>query len=261
MTTRPARTIAIAAHKGGVGKTTTSLCLASALAHAGASTLLIDLDPQGHSTTGLGIDLPDDALTIRDVLVDPPADIERTVVGCAVPGLSVVPSTIRLARVEQWLYMRPRREEILKRAIKSVRRMFEWVIIDCPPSLGALTEMAVATSDLVVVPCRMEARASDGLEDLLELLALVRGEGWTSWKILRTQIDPRRSVTNQAVMTTLEPWTSRLLSTTIPQSEPLNQAQLARIDVYTFDPSCSGATAYTKLSKEIRQWRNENSAS
>jgi chromosome partitioning protein len=176
-----------------------------------------------------------------------------------VPGLSVLPSTISLERVTQWLYMRPKREAILGKSLKSVRRVFTWIVIDCPPSLGALTEMAVACADMVVVPCRMEARASDGVADLLELIAIIRGGGWSEWRILRTQIDRRKSTTNAAVMAALDPWSAHWFATEIPQSEPLNQAQLARTDIYTFDPSCSGATAYGDLAEEIQQWRSANS--
>jgi chromosome partitioning protein len=250
-----ARIVAIAAHKGGAGKTTTALCLASALANAGAETLLIDLDPQAHSTIGLGVTLADDAVTVRDVLTDQTVDVERAIVASAVPRLSVLPSMIRLEHITQWLYMRPKREAILGKALKPIRRDFAWIVIDCPPSLGALTEMAIAAADLVIVPCRMEARASDGLEDLLELVAILRGQGWNGWRILKTQIDRRRSVTNELVMEALAPWTAQLLTTEIPQSEPLNQAQLARVDIYTFDPSCSGAAAYTALANEVQAWR------
>lgn len=250
-----ARTLTIAAHKGGVGKTTTSLCLAAALARSGDTTLLVDLDPQGHSTAGLDLDLAPDALTVRDVLTDPPIEVERAIVTTSVPDLFLLPATIQLERVTQWLYMRPKREAILGKALKPVRRVFKWIVIDCPPSLGALTEMAVACADLVIVPCRMEARASDGLVDLLELLAAIRGEGWASWKILKTQIDRRKSATNQAVMAALEPWSTHALDSEIPQSEPLNQAQLSRQDVYEFAPSCSGALAYIALAKEVQEWR------
>jgi chromosome partitioning protein len=191
-----------------------------------------------------------------------PADasrmLERVITATAVPHLSAAPATIQLEHVAQWLYMRPRRHEILGAALKPLRRRFTWAVIDCPPSLGALTETAVGCADLVIAPCRMEARASDGLADLLELLALVRGEGWTSWRILRTQIDRRRTVTNTAVMETLGPWTSHLLRTIVPQSEALNQAQLARTDIFTFDPSCSGAMAYAALAREIQQWRRNH---
>lgn len=245
------RVVTVAAHKGGVGKTVTAMALASAYARTGAPTLLVDLDPQGHSTLGLGVDLDDRALTVRDAFIDPPVESARAIVGCMVPQLSVLPATIALERVTQWLYMRPRRETVLETALRPLRSVFRWVVVDCPPSLGALTEAGVHAADLVVVPCRMEARASDGLVDLLELVTLIKGEGFDAWRILQTQIDRRKSTTNAAVEAALAPWASHRLEATIPQSEPLNQAQIARVDVFSFDPKCSGAIAYQALSVEI----------
>jgi chromosome partitioning protein len=249
------KTIAVCCPNGGVGKTTTALALASAFARHGDSTLLVDVDPQGHSTLGLGIELDDDAPTVREVFVDPPIPAVQAIVSTSVPGLSMLPATIRLERLTQWLYMRPRREAVLARALKPLRSLFTWVVIDSPPSLGSLTEAAVAAADLVIVPCRMEARAGDGLVDLLEVITLLRGEGFSSWRILLTQIDKRKSVSNAAAAAALDPWTASMLATTIPQSEPLNHAQIARVDVFQYDSRCSGALAYDALAGEIRGLR------
>jgi chromosome partitioning protein len=245
-----ARIACVAAHKGGVGKTTTSLALSAALARRGDPVLLVDLDPQGHSTTGLGVELPESALTVRDVLIDL-VEIERAICGTSVPNLSILPSRIDLEPGAQTLSTRTRRDEILRRALSSVRSVFRWIVIDCPPSLGALTENAVAAADVAIIPCRMEARATDGLVDLLELAGILHGEGWNAWRILKTQIDKRKAMTNAAVMAALQRFDAHLLETEIPQSEPLNQAQIARQDVFSFAPSCSGAEAYVQLAGEI----------
>lgn len=246
------RTVSIAAHKGGVGKTTTALALASALARCGEATLLVDVDPQGHSTIGLGVELPDEALTVRDVLSDRPVEASRAIVPTGVPHLSILPATIRLERMAHELYTRTRRETVLASALRPVRTLYRWVIVDCPPSLGPLTEMAVHAADVVVVPCRMEARASDGLLDLLDLVALLKGEAFQGWRILLTQVDRRKSTTNAAVRAALEPYQAQTLATEVPQSEPLNQAQIARVDCFSFDPSCSGSLAYADLASEVR---------
>jgi chromosome partitioning protein len=245
------KVIACAAHKGGVGKTVTAMAVAAAFARAGDATLLVDIDPQGHSTIGLGVEFDPDALTVRDIYTEPPVEPTRTIVGTSVPQLSMMPATIRLERVAHSLYMRPRREDTLAHALRPLRALFKWVIIDCPPSLGALTETAIAAADLVIVPCRMEARASDGLIDLLELMALLRGEHFGRWKILMTQVDKRKSTTNAAVAAALSRWDAHLLDTVIPQSEPLNQAQIARVDCFAYNPTCSGSAAYLRLAQEL----------
>jgi chromosome partitioning protein len=246
------RTISVAAHKGGVGKTTTALALASAFARAGDPTLLIDIDPQGHSTIGIGVDVPDGAPTVREVYSDQPLPASAAIVPTSVPNLSLLPATIRLERLAHALYMRPRRETVLATALRPLRHAFRWTVIDCPPSLGALTETAIAAADVVIIPCRMEARASDGLVDLLELIAVLKGESWASWRILLTQVDRRRSRTNDAVRAALSTYQHQTFETIVPQSEPLNHAQIVRVDCFAFDPQCSGSLAYAALATELR---------
>jgi len=243
--------IAIATHKGGTGKTVTSMAVACSLARGGKRTLLIDLDPQGHSTIGLGVQVAPDDPTLRDVLSDSQIAIERAAKETHIPLLHVVPSDIRLERVTHHMYTRPKREELLKRALGPVWEDYDFVVLDCPPSLGPLTEAAIGAADVVIVPSQMEARAADGLVDVLELISLIKGETFDRWRILLTRLDPRKSVTNQAVMAGLANWQDRLLQTTIPQSEPLNQAQIQRTDIFTFDPKSPGAQAYDALTKEL----------
>lgn len=246
-----AKTISIATHKGGTGKTVTAMALGSALARSKKKCLLVDIDPQGHSTLGLGLELREADLTIREVFSEPPQPITRIIRTTHVPGLDVAPANICLARVAQSLYMRPRREDLLKRALESVRPQYDFIIIDCPPSLGVLTEIGIATADLIIIPCQMEARAADGLADLLEVIALIRGDKFDAWKILLTRVDVRKTVTNEAVLAALSPWKNKMLKSSIPQSEPLNQAQIQRTDIYTFDPKSKGALFYQALKQEI----------
>jgi chromosome partitioning protein len=247
----PAKTISIATHKGGTGKTVTAMALAAALARAGKKSLLVDLDPQGHSTLGLGVELNDGDPTLRDLFSEPGLPVARLIRQTLVPGLDIAPSNIRLARVAQSLYMRPKREELLRRALEPVRGRYEFVVTDCPPSLGVLTEAGIAAADLVIIPCQMEARAADGLVDLLEVIALIRGDDFDSWRILLTKVDSRKSITNQAVTAAIAPWQDKIFKTVIPQSEPLNQAQIERTDIFSFDPKSKGALAYQALIEEI----------
>jgi chromosome partitioning protein len=249
-----ALTISISTHKGGTGKTVTSMALGSALARAGRKTLLVDLDPQGHSTIGLGVEIEDKDLTIRDLFTEPPVPVAKVIRQTHLPDLDILPSNIRLARVAQALYMRPKREEVLRRALQPILKDYAFILVDCPPSLGVLTEMGIAAADRIIVPCQMEARAADGLVDLLEVVSIVKGEGFEGWKILLTRVDGRKTVTNEVVMAALAQWSQRIYSSSIPQSEPLNQAQIARTDIYNFEPNSKGALAYLELAQEILKY-------
>jgi chromosome partitioning protein len=249
-----AQTIAIATHKGGTGKTVTAMAVGAAFARAGQRCLLVDLDPQGHSTLGLGMEIDDATPTLRDFFHEPPLPLNRVIRETHIAGLHVVPSNIRLARVAQALYMRPKREEILKRGLQPFRDQYAFIVLDCPPSLSALAEAGIAAADLIVIPCQMEARAADGLVDLLEVIGLIKGEEFDDWRILLTRVDSRKTTTNQAVMASLAPWASRIFTTTIPQSEALNQAQIARTDIYSFEPKSRGALAYAACAKEIMRY-------
>jgi chromosome partitioning protein len=247
-------TIAIATHKGGTGKTVTAMALSAAFARAGKTCLLLDLDPQGHSTLGLGVDLDERVPTMREFFHEPPASLDQLIRHTHIPGLHIVPANIRLARVAQSLYMRPRREEILARGLDPLRRRYAFMVIDCPPALGVLTEAAIAAAERIIIPCQMEARAADGLVDLLEVIGLIKGEAFDAWHILLTKVDSRKTTTNQAVMAALAPWTQKICQTTIPQSEPLNQAQIERTDIFSFEPKSTGALAYERFAKEMLRY-------
>jgi chromosome partitioning protein len=230
------------------------MALGAAFARAGKACLLLDLDPQGHSTLGLGVDLDERAPTMREFFHEPPVPLGHLIRETQVSGLHIVPSNIRLARVAQALYMRPRREELLRRGLQPLRHQYAFMVIDCPPALGVLTETALAAADLIIIPCQMEARAADGLVDLLEVISLIKGEAFDDWRILLTKVDSRKSTTNQAVMAALAPWAQKICKTTIPQSEPLNQAQIERTDIFSFEPKSKGALAYESFAKEMLRY-------
>ncbi len=247
-----AKTIAIATHKGGTGKTVTAMALGAALARAGRRTLLIDLDPQGHSGRGLGVDVENGAATVRDLLLeDGGKPVEAVAKPTALPHLELVPSTLRLdADAYRLTALRGRERRLLSRLEASLGR-YDFIVIDCPPSLGVLTENALKAADFVIVPCLMEARASDALIDLVEVLRYLRGDSFDSWGILLTRFDPRKSLTNDAVMASLEPWRAKLFKTQIPVSEALNQAQMERVDIFSFAPGSKGAQAYEAFAHEL----------
>jgi chromosome partitioning protein len=245
-------TIAIATHKGGTGKTVTAMGLAAAFARGGFSTLLVDLDPQGHSTLGLGVELqPDEPGTLRDLLLEPPAPIAQVVRPTGVRKLAIVPSDIRVERQAQALTARTRREFVLSKALARLVPAPEIVVIDCPPSLGALTENGIAAADWILVPCQMEARAGDGLVDLLELVAELKDAEFDRWRIVYTKYDVRKAATNRIIEGAFERYRAQTVQTRIPQSEPLNQAQIDRVDVFAFAPDSKGALAYAELAAEL----------
>ena len=246
-----AHTLAICAHKGGVGKTVTAMALAASFARVGKKVLLVDLDPQGHSTLGLGVDLVDDEPTLRDAFLDRPLPLEQILRPTGTSGLDIVPSNIRLERVAQMLYTRPKREELLNRALEPLRGHYDFVVLDCPPSLGPLTEGAIGAADLVIIPTLMEGRAADSIVDLLEVVALIRGDTFNNYRILLTRFDTRKSLTNEAVQAALVDWQGHMFATRVPQSEPLNQAQIARTDIFSFNANSKGAMAYEALAQEI----------
>ena len=240
--------IAIATHKGGSGKTVTAINLSAGLSKKN-KTLLVDLDPQGHSSLGLGVAVSLDEPTIADLLQDPrlpPKNAIRRVTGT----MDILPSNIRLARVGESLYAGVRREERLNLALKSLSG-YDYMLMDCPPSLGTLTANALACADWILVPCEMGARAADGLMDLLELVSLLKGENFTRWRILLTKFDARTTVTNEVVLKALNPHKDKILTTRIGVSESLNQCQMAGQDIFRFEPDGRGASFYADLTQEI----------
>ena len=245
-------TIAVCTHKGGTGKTVTALTLAAGFADAGRRVLLVDLDPQGHSTLGIGVEAVEP--TLRDFFEHHPGIPLREVIRKA-PGrerLDVAPSDLRLAWTAEGLAGRPKKEDLLRRGLKQVTTDYDMVVIDTPPTLGAMTQNAVAAADFILIPTVLEARAANAIADFLELVHLLRGDAFDAYRIVLSRVDGRKSRTNTVVRAALAPWIEKILRTTIPQSEPLNQAQMVRQDVFRFDPGSAGAAAYRELINELQ---------
>lgn len=247
-----AKKIAISTHKGGVGKTATTLALAAGFAQRGMRTLLIDLDPQGHCSPGLGLEVSEP--TLKQFFERYPSlPLSDVIQPTYLDKLHVAPSDLGLAWVSEGLSGRPKREEFLARSLRPIESSYDVIFIDCPPNLGVLTQNAVAAADFIVIPIAPDARARNALVDLLDLVHLMKGESHDAYGVLLTRVDGRKSKTNSNLRASLEPWNEKIFATAIPESEPINQAQMASKDIYTFEPGSAGAIAYRQLINELAE--------
>lgn len=243
---------AIINQKGGTGKTTTSSNLSCGLALDGHRVLLIDLDPQAHSTMGLGYEPKNYKHAIHDVLINK-RSIQEVILHTKTDNLDLVPSHIRLDRTEQQLTPEMFKESRLHKAIHNLD--YDFIIIDCRPTLGTLTINALYTSNFILVPCEMARYSLEGFSDLMETIDNVKNNKKKNKeefiRILLTKYDSRKKITNDWVFEQLEPYKIFLLETKIRQNEALNQAHMAMESIFTFDPNSHGAEDYKKLTEEF----------
>jgi chromosome partitioning protein len=247
------RVIAIANQKGGVGKTTTTVNLGAALAELGYRVLVIDLDPQGNATTGLGIDARNFELSMYDVIMrDQP--LENCIEPTSVKNLFVAPATIDLAGIEIELVPAFSRELKLKRAIDSVVDDFDFVLIDCPPSLGLITVNGLAAAGEVMVPIQCEYYALEGLSQLLRNVNLVSSnlnETLEVTTIVLTMFDARTRLSIDVANEVREHFAGRVCKSVIPRTVRLSEAPSFGQPITVFDPTSRGAVAYRELAKEV----------
>jgi chromosome partitioning protein len=251
-------TLAVINQKGGVGKTTTSLNLAVSLAMGGFKVLAIDLDPQAHLTLGLQIE-GDDLPAERTVaaLFGRGGELGSIIVPSREPNLKAVPSSIRLARAAESFYSVVFRESKLREALSSIEASFDYVILDCGPSLGVLNVNALVAADRVLIPCPPSLYALDGLSDLLDTMQTVkRGCDEWDWRILLTMVSGHAAERNQATTRLLAPLTGRLLQTQIRRTETIERSQFRddeRLSAVVLERQRSnrGASDYRALCKEI----------
>lgn len=266
MTPCMAFVISISNQKGGVGKTTTSINLSAGLARSGKRVLLVDLDPQGHSTLACGLDPYDLDKTMYEVMTQQVPSVQEV----EVPldngfNFSIAPATLKLDTGAQQIINKPYRESILSNSLEEIDHDF--VVLDCPPTLGVLTYNALNACDSVIVPCEMSRLAFEGVANLLNLSDTI-----ARWRkvhglplqdpfvrLLLTKYDSRKSVTNQTLLESIGPYQELIFETKIRQSEPLNQALMENLCIFEKNDKCHGADDYRDLVEEILKiWPNNN---
>ncbi|MBE3572136.1 MAG: ParA family protein [Moorella humiferrea] len=247
------RVIAIANQKGGVGKTTTAVNLSAFLAQEGKKVLLIDIDPQGNATSGLGIDRAGIKHCIYDVIINE-APIAATIIPTSVAGLNLVPATIELAGAEVELVTAIAREKKLRNALQGIKEKYDYIIIDCPPSLGLLTLNALTAAEGVLIPIQCEYYALEGLGQLLNTIKLVTRHLNPDLKIegvVLTMFDPRTNLSMQVVDEVKNHFPERVFKSIIPRNVRLSEAPSYGQPINIYDPRSRGAEAYRELAREV----------
>ena len=252
------KVISVANQKGGVGKTTTTVNLATLLAKKGKKVLLIDTDPQGNATSGLGV-TKELELSVYDILVGE-TTFDETVQETAIKNLKVCPSNISLAGAEVELVSMMSREQRLKVKLDEVKDRYDFILIDCPPSLGLITLNAFTASDSVLIPVQCEYFALEGLGQLLNTVNLVKKHLNKNLEIegaLLTMYDARTNLSNQVVKEVKKYFEDKVYKTVIPRNVRLSEAPSYGMPISIYDPKSKGAKAYEKFTKELLKNNSE----
>ncbi|MBB5174774.1 ParA family protein [Texcoconibacillus texcoconensis] len=247
------RIISIANQKGGVGKTTSAVNLSACLAHVGNRVLMVDIDPQGNSTSGVGVDKGDVDQCIYNVLVEE-CGAEEVIVETSMPNLDVLPSTIQLAGAEIELVPTISREVRLKKALEEVSEKYDYIVIDCPPSLGLLTLNSLTASHSVLIPVQCEYYALEGLSQLLNTVRLVQkhlNHDLVIEGVLLTMLDARTNLGIQVIDEVKKYFREKVFQTVIPRNVRLGEAPSYGEPIIKYDARSKGAQVYVDLAEEV----------
>jgi chromosome partitioning protein len=245
--------IAISNQKGGVGKTTTAVNLSASIAATNKRCLLIDCDPQGNATTGLGIDKSNLKAGLYDYMLGS-APKESAVLGTATPGLSIMGATKDLVGAEVEMHSEKDRESILRNKIIPLKNQYDYIILDCPPSLGFLTINAITSSDYVLIPLQCEYYALEGMTQLLNTLKAVKkslNPGLKIIGIVLTMYDSRNNLSSQVEEEVRQHFKGTVFNTIVPRNVRLSEAPSHGKPIMLYDPKSSGTQSYFKLAAEV----------
>jgi chromosome partitioning protein len=247
------RVICIANRKGGVGKTTTAINLSATLGVSGQSTLLVDCDPQGNATSGVGIKVTEETLTLYEVLLGE-CRLSDALQKTEIEKLAVLPANHDLIGVEVELLNVENREYRLQTLLRQEQPQYDYILLDCPPSLGLLTVNALTAADSVLIPLQCEYYALEGLRSLLETIDLIRerlNPGLAIEGLLLTMFDPRNKLCHQVADEVRQFFPEQVFTSVIPRNVRLSESPSHGLPVILYDPSCRGAQSYVELAKEI----------
>lgn len=250
--------ISFSNQKGGVGKTTTCVNMAAYLAVAGKKVLLVDLDPQGNATTGLGFSKSTLKKSVYNVLIDD-EDAKENILPTELDNLFLLPANIDLAGAEVELVYKPKREKVLKGALDKIKNLYDFILIDCPPSLGLITINALAAADSAIIPIQSEYYALEGLSQLMNSIALVRqhlNKNLQIEGVVLTMYDGRSLISKQIAAEIKKFFTKKLYEIVIPRNVRLSEAPSHGKPILLHDPKCNGAKAYRALTEEFLSKEN-----
>lgn len=254
------KAIAIFNQKGGVGKTTTNINLAACLALKGKKVLILDIDPQGNTTSGIGVSKKTLEKTVYNILADDEFDPREAIINTSVENLDLIPASVDLAGAEVELVQIDGREKALKNGLDKIRDNYDYIFIDCPPSLGLLTINSLAAVDSVLIPIQCEFYALEGVSQLVSTIELVKKSLNPSLKVqgvILSMFDGRTNLSAQVVQEVKKYFGGKVYSTVIPRNVRLAEAPSFGLPITEYDPKSRGAEAYTEFAEEFLELEEE----